>query len=717
MDQYIGKMLDNRYEILESIGNGGMAVVYKARDHRLNRLVAVKILKPELASDADFRRRFHDESQAVAMLSHVNIVSVYDVSRSDGLDYIVMEMIDGLSLKQYMQRRGIPLNWREALHFITQIMRALSHAHSRGIIHRDIKPHNIMVLRDGSVKVTDFGIAQLASAAQSTLTQEAIGSVHYISPEQARGSHVDCRTDIYSAGVVLYEMLTGRLPFEGDTPMGVAIQHINAIPVPPRGLNPDVPEALEEITMKAMAPSLDQRYGTADEMLEDLKEFRKNPDMVVPQPNTSTADTMDEPTMVVTPVKVNQPVSSNRRPPVQPEPEYREHRRQEPEEDEVYYDDPPPRRGGGVAAAAVAIVLILAFIGVMIFFLYEFLLKGMFEEAKEYKVPSVLGYTKEYLETNKMILGDFRLVDDGTVFSEDYKEGMICDQSPAAGTMVREGEMVITVKISGGEDKIYMKDVAGRDAREALQILQNEMGLVVEVKEEFSNTITQGYVIRYSPMEGLKVEKGETVTIWVSKGPETPQITAPYLINLTLDEVELKLPSMGLTRGRVDYDYSDKYAEGHVIWQSIDAYTQVDKGTVIDLIVSRGPKETEPPVTETPDVDPTGSPDVDPTGSPDVDPTASQPPATEEPSFPVETDVVVPTTTKPVFVDLSDYERPVRLKIVVGGETLYDIAVDTETVSKPVTASGIQLVRVYINDELIEQYYIDFTQSNDGADR
>ena len=267
MDQYIGKMLDNRYEILECIGTGGMAVVYKARCHRLNRLVALKILKPELASDADFRRRFHDESQAVAMLSNANIVSVYDVSHSDGLDYIVMELVDGMTLKQYMQKRGTPLNWREALHFITQIVRALGHAHSRGIIHRDIKPHNIMVLRDGSVKVTDFGIAQLASAAQNTMTQEAIGSVHYISPEQAKGSHVDCRTDIYSAGVVLYEMLTGRLPFEGDTPVFVAIQHINAIPVPPRSLNPDVPRALEAITMKAMAPDLNQRYGSADEML------------------------------------------------------------------------------------------------------------------------------------------------------------------------------------------------------------------------------------------------------------------------------------------------------------------------------------------------------------------------------------------------------------------------------------------------------------------
>lgn len=685
MDQYIGKMLDNRYEILECIGNGGMAVVYKARDHRLNRLVAVKILKPELASDADFRRRFHDESQAVAMLSHANIVSVYDVSRSDGLDYIVMEMIDGLTLKQYMQRRGTPLNWREAIHFITQIMRALSHAHSRGIIHRDIKPQNIMVLRDGSVKVTDFGIAQLTSAAQNTLTQEAIGSVHYISPEQAKGSHVDCRTDIYSAGVVLYEMLTGRLPFEGDTPVGVAIQHINAIPVPPRSLNPDVPKALEDITMKAMAPSLDQRYGSADEMLEDLKEFRKNPDMVVSQP-----DVMDEPTMVVAPVRVDASGNTGRRPQVQPEPEYRERRRQEFDEEEDY--DDPPRRGGGVAAAAAAIAVILIFIGGMVFFLYNFLIKGMVGDAKEYTVPRVLGYTAEELENNTTILGDFKLEVSGTVYSEEYEEGKICEQSPVAGSKVREGELVITVKVSGGEDKMYMHAVDGWDAREALRLLQNEMGLVVDVQEDYSDTITQGYVISYSPMEGMLVEKGDKVTIVVSKGPETPKVTVPNLINARLEDVERQLASAGLTLGKVDPYFSDEYAEGRVIWQSQDPYKEVDKGTVVDLWVSKGPEVTEPPVTEEPTAEPT-----------------TEPPATEDP-VPTDNHVVAPTVTKTITVDLSHYDHPVNLRIVVGGEEMFRGAVDTDSKSVPVTASGTQEVNIYIDEVLVERYNLDFTQ-------
>ena len=244
-DKYIGMMLDNRYEILEKVGSGGMAVVYKARCHRLNRLVAVKILRDEFARDDDFRRRFHAESQAVAMLSHPNIVAVYDVNKTADIEYLVMELINGITLKQYMSRRGL-LNWREALHFTAQIVRALEHAHSRGIIHRDIKPHNVMVLRDGSVKVADFGIARF-TASQSTLTQEALGSVHYISPEQAKGSHIDARSDIYSVGVVLYEMLTGRLPFEGDSAVSVAIQHINSMPLSPRKSYPQYPKVLRRL--------------------------------------------------------------------------------------------------------------------------------------------------------------------------------------------------------------------------------------------------------------------------------------------------------------------------------------------------------------------------------------------------------------------------------------------------------------------------------------
>ena len=277
MENYLGRLLDNRYEILEVIGTGGMAVVYKALDHRLNRLVAVKILKDEFSRNQEFRRRFHAESQAVAMLSHPNIVSVYDVSRSGDVDYIVMELIEGITLKQYLEKKGC-LNWRETLHFAMQIAKALEHAHSRGIVHRDIKPHNIMILKDGSIKVADFGIARIASA-QSTLTREALGSVHYISPEQAKGAWVDDRSDLYSLGVVMYEMLTGRTPYDGETPVSVAIQHINGGAPLPSTLVTGIPRGLEQITMHAMASNADERYSSATEMLRDMEEFRKNPSL------------------------------------------------------------------------------------------------------------------------------------------------------------------------------------------------------------------------------------------------------------------------------------------------------------------------------------------------------------------------------------------------------------------------------------------------------
>ncbi len=280
MDQYIGRLLDNRYEILEIIGTGGMAVVYKARCHRLNRLVAIKILKDEFARDEEFVRRFHAEGEAVAMLSHPNIVQVYDVSSTDSANFIVMELVNGISLRQYMERKGV-LNWKETLHFAMQIAKGLEHAHSRGIVHRDIKPHNVMVLKNGSVKVMDFGIARVMSKS-NTLTKEALGSVHYISPEQAKGGYTDNRSDLYSLSVVMYEMMTGRPPYDGESPVAVAIQHINGGAVMPSTLNPNIPGGLEQIIMHGMELETRDRYSSATEMLRDMDEFRKDPAILFP---------------------------------------------------------------------------------------------------------------------------------------------------------------------------------------------------------------------------------------------------------------------------------------------------------------------------------------------------------------------------------------------------------------------------------------------------
>ena len=301
MDQYIGRLLADRYEILEVIGTGGMAVVYKARCHRLNRLVAIKILKDEFSRDEEFRRRFHAEGEAVAMLSHPNIVQIYDVSSSDSANYIVMELIDGISLKQYMEKKGV-LNWKETLHFAMQIAKGLEHAHSRGIVHRDIKPHNVMVLKNGSVKVMDFGIARVMNKS-NTLTKEALGSVHYISPEQAKGGHTDNRSDLYSLSVVMYEMITGRPPYDGESAVAVAIQHINGGAPMPSTLNPNIPGALEQIIMKGMSLEMRDRYSSATEMLQDMEEFRKDPGILFDYHST-----LDDATRVI-PQMAQQPMT------------------------------------------------------------------------------------------------------------------------------------------------------------------------------------------------------------------------------------------------------------------------------------------------------------------------------------------------------------------------------------------------------------------------
>ena len=518
MDQYIGKLLDNRYEILELIGVGGMARVYKARCHWLNRYVAIKILRDDLAQDSEIRRRFHDESQAVAMLSHPNIVAVYDVSRSSDQEYIVMELIDGITLKQYMQRKGNKLPWREALHFITQIVKALGHAHSRGIIHRDIKPHNIMVLRDGSVKVADFGIARVSAGGHSTLTQEALGSVHYISPEQARGSRIDARSDLYSAGVVLYEMITGRLPFEGDNPVSVAIQHINSIPLSPREIDPELPEALEAITMKAMAPDPDDRYTSADEMLADLEEFRKNPNInfdfgptdFLPQEEVEEAER--------TQIRAVPPPHRSR---LEEKPPHRRRREQEGD------DEPEEHRSAAPIVAAV--LLILAFVGGVIYFLYATFMSGLFAPTDSYPVPNLKEKIFDEVVQDETILGDHFTIEIGSTVSDDTPAGTIIGQSPAAGSTVKEEMNTITVTVSSGPEIKSLELPNYKDRTRAWTEDDLKLrNLVPNVQEVYSDTVEAGTVITQYPDAGTVVEEGSTVNIQVSKGPDPA--TAPKTV-------------------------------------------------------------------------------------------------------------------------------------------------------------------------------------------
>ena len=592
MDQYIGKMLDNRYEILERIGTGGMAIVYKAKCHRLNRLVAIKILKSDLAQNEEFRRRFNAESQAVAQLSHPNIVSVYDVSRGGDMEYIVMELIDGITLKQYMEKRG-QLNWRESLHFITQIMRGLSHAHSRGIIHRDIKPQNIMVLRDGSVKVADFGIACLADSAQ-TLTQEALGSVHYISPEQARGDRPDARSDIYSSGVVLYEMLTGRLPFEGESAVSVAIQHLSSIPLAPREINPDIPEQLELICMKAMAPDLEHRYQSADAMIADLEAFRKNPEVEMKfDLSDLRPEENDEPTRTIR----TMPSHTVTIPVHQPE---RNYPRRERDEDEEPRRAGSGKRGvlvGAVTVAAVAVVIVL----------FKTIL-GSFAPAvvDQYQVPDLYNMTIEEAENDPRIEGVFEIQKAGSEFSADVPEGHILRQDPKKDETRKGSQLVIQVWVSAGEETGEVPDLENKseqDARILLEKLNKEynLELTVETPEElkqFSEEITEGYVIKTEPAQGEILKKGDTVKLILSKGPDIKPVTVLPFVGMSIDSVLSQLESYKLTCDAADVEVVDSDKPGGtIVWQSPASGETVPEWTTIKFRVSAGLASSALPIT------------------------------------------------------------------------------------------------------------------------
>ena len=584
MERYIGKMLDNRYEILEIIGTGGMAVVFKAKCHRLNRLVAIKMLKKDLSEDAEFRRRFHDESQAVAMQSHPNVMAVYDVSRRGDMDYIVMELIDGISLKQYMERRG-RLNWPEALHFITQIMKGLSHAHSRGIVHRDIKPQNIMVLRDGTVKVTDFGIAFLSNG--SNPSNEAIGSVHYISPEQAKGDYTDNRSDIYSAGVVLYEMLTSRLPFEGSDPVSVAIQHFSAVPLSPREIDPEIPEALEQICMKAMAPDRNKRYSTADEMLADLEAFRKDPNInfeySAEEFRRETARGADEPTQYIPNTGVTRTKQNHYTPP--------------PLEDDEEDEYEQPRSNWWKILLLILIVAGVGYFGVTR--LYSSIMESFqTPEIPEYEVPSVLGKTVEEAAAMAEIQGIFEIVEDGHEYSSEYAEGQIIHQTPEAGRKKKNAGselLQINVTVSNGARSGAMLDVTGTEALTArLRILQTKglselnLNIVEAAEEEYHDEIEAGCVIRTEPAAGTMLAEGDTVTLIVSKGPEIKYSTMVPCLGETVENVQLLMDGLKLQAEFTKVESSEP--EGTVLTQSVDTGVDVPEGTVVTFTYSDGLK-------------------------------------------------------------------------------------------------------------------------------
>ena len=651
-DKYIGRILDNRYEILELIGAGGMALVYRARCHRLNRMVAIKILKEDLADDEEFRRRFHTESQAVAMLSHPNIVSVYDVSRTGNIEYIVMELIEGITLKQYINRKGL-LNWKESLHFATQVTKALSHAHSRGIIHRDIKPHNIMILKDGSVKVADFGIARLLSMA-NTLTQEALGSVHYISPEQAKGGDVDARSDIYSVGVVMYEMLTSRLPFVGESAVSVAIQHISAIPLMPRDINPEIPVGLEDITMQAMQPDINLRFITADEMLKDLEDFRKNPSIVFDygisaQKDRQPSEIDDYEEIKIAPkTPPKQEAGSAAAPAASPQepivskaarrPQTSTKKRAAVKAEMTGNEYRAAKTNATATSTLIGIFSIIVFIILVLIFMWNFFLKEIFntQEREQVTIDNFVNFMYEDLLKNEDFQALYNFIIEREEYSREFRQGAVISQRPIADRQqtapLRGGKIDINLVISLGEEPpAIMPNIVGMYYSEAINRL-NAMNMNLSIGEDIvGSDIERGYVIETRPAANMSLSRGDTVVIVYSSGPEPRFVTVPsHLTGSTTEDLVRAFRELDLIPDFTEVD--DNSPAGTVLYiDRGDQEIQVPAHIVVHI--SRGPPD--PPPTDDPPTDqpPTDDPPTDqpPTDDPPTDPPPTDPPPTDDP--------------------------------------------------------------------------------------
>ena len=590
MDKFIGTILDNRYELLEVIGVGGTAVVYKAKCHRLNRYVAVKILKEEYAQDEEFRRKFHDEAQAVAMLSHPNIVNVYDVSRSGSIEYIVMELIDGITLKEYLSRRG-QLSPKEVTVFATQIARALEHAHSHNIIHRDIKPQNIMLLRDGTVKVADFGIAHFTNNDNTYCKGEAIGSVHYVSPEQAKGSFVDNRTDLYSLGVVMYEMITGRLPFEGDTPVSIALQHINSIALPPSIFAENVPPQLEEITMKAMNPSLSKRYTSAAQILKDLEEFQNEQQFKLNIPREEGIVVQEEPQDLDATRKLNNTgevaaLMENewREPPERRETEEPRHGEEEEAPVEEQKEKQKKHRSPVSAALIFSVVAVVVFCVGAFCFVQKILDPFGGTDSSKINAPNLKGLYYSQVIADPQY-SNVVIAEGEYVYNETVDAGKIISQEPEANRKIDPGA-TITVTISRGNRTFALPNYVNSDARQAKIELDRFGVQCVEAAPEYNDEIENGFVIRTDPVAGTMLTEGDTVTITVSRGPEFVMVDMPNLMGKPLNTALELLDVAGLEWDEPVYTEADGEPD-LVIYQSIAPGTQVEKGTRISFQLSK----------------------------------------------------------------------------------------------------------------------------------
>ena len=571
---YIGLVLDNRYRLKRLVGIGGMAMVFEADDLLKKTTVAVKILKEEFAADEVSVQRFINESKAVLMLSHPNIVKIFDVSVKGEYKYIVMEYIDGITLKAYMQRKGT-LSVKETIAYSIQILRALEHAHLGGVVHRDIKPQNIMLLKSGQIKVTDFGIAKLPDAKTLTATDKAIGTVYYISPEQAAGEKgIDRRTDLYSVGVLMYEMITGKLPFDGENPVSIALKQISEEPKPPHELNPDIPAGLEQIILFAMEKDKDKRFQTATQMIDLLKRVRENPGVVFKQKNT--------------PKKASggQGGKSSMLPIIM-----------------------------GVASAFLLVALISAFTVV-----HDIFFGDTANNTATIEVEQFVGRAYDDALQKELEKSSYRVKVD-YAYSADTESGIVIAQTPKAGESRKgiKGQKFadLTLTVSRGEEELYMDDYTYYDKRQA-QIDLRGKGFTVTVSEDYSDVVPDGCVISTSPAAGEKVSAGATVILLVSKGEKIETTVVPNFVGTTsVDAYEILVKS-DLRLGTISYRY-DEYADyGIIVEQSLSMGTTVPKGMAkINFVISKGPAPaattatTEPAASVTEPVATTATTDFD----------------------------------------------------------------------------------------------------------
>ncbi len=567
MDKYVGKRLDGRYEIQEIIGIGGMAVVYKAYDAIDDRTVAIKILKEELLENQEFRRRFKNESKAIAVLSHPNIVKVYDVGLGDRIQYIVMEYIDGITLKEYIKSQQT-IRWKDALYFAEQVLKALQHAHDKGIVHRDIKPQNIILLPDGTIKVTDFGIARFSRSEHRTLTDKAIGSVHYISPEQARGELTDEKTDLYSVGVLLYEMLTGRLPFDADSAVSVAIMQLQNDPVKPRTLNPAIPEGLEDIILRAMQKTKEQRYQSAAEMLRDIESFKLNPSIQFEYKYFVDS----EPTKFV---DVGRNDLSSKAADV-----LTGNAELEDEEEEKKSAAVPILIG-----VTVAVVLVVALVG--LYLAGSIFNIGPFaKETRIVNCPDFIGSVYNDVITDEKYK-DFTFTMGEQEYSDEYEAGEIMAQTPEAGKQLKGDKIDIVLTVSLGPKSNVMEDLTGWPLTTA-QTRLDRAGITYTVSEVYSDKQQTGYITETIPAKDEVITPGQTVTIYVSKGSRPRDVKVGDYVGLKENVALVNIEGDGLTIGRIVRQESNEYAAGFVISQSLTKSSDVASGTPVDLVISSG---------------------------------------------------------------------------------------------------------------------------------